>query len=167
VCARPSSSIPVSLGAISRHRLPSSRTGRRRCSASGQLSANYRLLLASAPAGGSAGRRARSKQARVIGLLQRRIADPADGVRRRCCRAAEQMWRNGPLCTEGQRRQIRAQAETHRASIARGAGEDRGRRDTAQCRPQIQRQSGNDLAACSLGFASAKPRRAAGKNITC
>src|SRR5258707_1192370 len=52
-----------------RRRLPSSRTARRRCSASGR--AFRQLPVASAPAGGSAGPRAGSKQARVIGLLQR------------------------------------------------------------------------------------------------
>ena len=47
---------------------------------------------------------------------------------------------------KGEGRQTRPQAETHRASTARGAAADRRRRDTAQRRAQLQCQSGDDFA---------------------
>jgi DNA invertase Pin-like site-specific DNA recombinase len=64
-------------------------------------------------------------------------------------RMAERTAR-GRVDAKAKGREIRPQAETHRASAARGAGEDRGRRDTAQRRPQLQRQSGDDFPARNL-----------------
>jgi DNA invertase Pin-like site-specific DNA recombinase len=49
-----------------------------------------------------------------------------------------------------QGRQIRPQAETHRAPATRGAAADRGRRDTAQRSAQLQRQSGDDFPSRDL-----------------
>jgi len=51
---------------------------------------------------------------------------------------------------KGEGRQTRPQAETHRASTARGAAADRRRRDTAQRRAQLQCQSGDDFTARGL-----------------
>jgi hypothetical protein len=64
-------------------------------------------------------------------------------------RTAECTARRPGRC-ESQGREIRPQAETRGASTARGAGEDRGRRDTAQPRAQLQRQSGDDFEARSV-----------------
>jgi DNA invertase Pin-like site-specific DNA recombinase len=51
---------------------------------------------------------------------------------------------------EGEGRQIRPQAETHCASAARGAAEDRGRRDTAQRRAELLRKSGHHFTPLDL-----------------
>jgi DNA invertase Pin-like site-specific DNA recombinase len=48
---------------------------------------------------------------------------------------------------QGERRQIRSQADPHPAPAERGPQADRRRRDAAQCRPQLQCQSEHDFTA--------------------
>src|SRR5580704_4165413 len=68
--------------------------------------------------------------------------------------------------SSGRKISVSVQAETHRASTARGAGEDRGRGDTAQRRAQLQCQSGDGFTARRLDVSAPAKQSRGRQSIT-